>query len=132
MGLAEFFAARLDEDAEAARFCSPAPWQASPRGTYVDDANGTRLAGLMFTDDGLHIARYDPARVLREVEAKRQILAEHERRLTVPASCGRCFDATIDDSKSAGTWMAPYPCRTLRLLAAVYADHPDYDPAWKD
>ena len=24
-----------------------------------------------------------------------------------------------------------YPCLTLRALAAVYSDHPDYDPAWR-
>ena len=39
-----------------------------------------------------------------------------------------------------GTWLpddvdavaAPVyaPCPTLRTLAQVYADHPDYDPAW--
>lgn len=25
----------------------------------------------------------------------------------------------------------PWPCRTVRLLAASHADHPDFDPGWR-
>jgi hypothetical protein len=56
-----------------------------------------------------HIARHDPARVLREVEAKRQMLAFHDR-------------AHPHDGD---------PCTTQRLLVLPYADHPDYRPEWK-
>jgi hypothetical protein len=38
-----------------------------------------------------------------------------------PDICARCA------SHAEGE----YPCRTLRALAAVYADHPDYRDEWK-
>lgn len=56
-----------------------------------------------------HVRRHDPARVLAECEAKRRIVARHDR----------------DDSTSFGQ-----PCQTLRLLALPYADHSDYRPEW--
>jgi Family of unknown function (DUF6221) len=66
-----------------------------------------------------------PARVLREVEAKRKILAEHRLDDMVPGVCYRCRYGVPAHWEST-----PYPCPTLRALAAVYAGHPDYDPAW--
>lgn len=78
-----------------------------------------------------HIARHDPARVLREVEAKRAILDEHDPGypVTYPKpsgqpTCGVCH---------AGGWdwePEKWPCATVRHLAAVYRDRPGYDPAW--
>lgn len=64
-----------------------------------------------------HIALHDPARVLREVEAGRAILANH------------------DDTHDCGdrrSWEFPYVgCRDVLALAAIYSDHPDYRPEWK-
>ena len=54
-----------------------------------------------------HIARHDPARVLREVEAKRKIVRD--------VACG-FYDSDYDEA--------------VEHLAAVYSDHPDYDPDW--
>ena len=70
---------------------------------------------------GLYIGRMsEPARVLREVEAKRAILRWHpsERMRYIDAS--RCPQCEL-------TW----PCPTVRLIAAVYSDHPDYRDEWK-
>jgi hypothetical protein len=71
-------------------------------------------------------------RMLCEVEAKRAILAEHGPGypVTYPEpsgqpTCGVCH---------AGGWdyeAAAWPCLTVRILAAVYSDHPDYDESWK-
>lgn len=73
------------------------------------------------------IAVGDPARVLREVTAKRAIIAEHscewvERpdRVIGEADdpfCGACLGE-------------PHPCLTVRLLAVVYSAHPGFDPNW--
>ncbi len=60
-------------------------------------------------------------RALREVEAKRSILADHERvmqdmpweRIPPSINCARCSPH-------------PWPCPTVLALAAVYSDHPDY------
>ena len=57
-----------------------------------------------------------PARVRREVAAKRAIVAWHEPWHVDPGL----------------VWCAHYwPCPTLRLLAAVYSDHPAYRQEWK-
>jgi hypothetical protein len=77
--------------------------------------------------DARHIARHDPARVLREVEAKRVILAGHRPDERERYWCGRCRIVRDDN-----IWVGPaYPCSTLLALAAVYSDHPDYRAEWK-
>ena len=112
--LAAFLAARISED-EAA----------------VGRSRGGSLRGQW------------PARVLREAEAKRKILAEHwpEHITEGWVACRRCVDWSAGsygygnededgeppDDQSRMNW----PCPTLRALAAVYQDHPDYDPQWK-
>lgn len=69
-----------------------------------------------------HVARHDPARVLRNVEAGRALLAEH-----LPAADGRCPTC----AGAAGQGRRPAPCATLRLLALPFAGHPDYDETWR-
>lgn len=66
-----------------------------------------------------HIARHDPARVLREVEAKRRLVALHDR---------PNHQCVTEDGPTQ--WHAADPCATLRLLALPYATHPDYRPEW--
>lgn len=78
-----------------------------------------------------HVARHDPARVLAEVAAKRAILAEHKHApATEPSTddfgCQICAYDRGDCVLYGWGW-----CNTVRLLAAPYADHPDYDPAWR-
>ncbi len=124
--ISEFLLARIAEDEAAARALvipahdgyQPHPelssWQYAPGGEveyvqtpemlshpYSDalyvtlDSEG--LSPSVGEAAGRHIARHDPARVLRECEAKRRIVEGH---------------------------------KTLRALASVYSDHPDYDEAW--
>lgn len=79
-----------------------------------------------------HIARYDPARVLAEVAAKRQIIALHEQR-----GGGERRFATVNGETTVVDlhWCARcndvMPCQELRLLALSYADHPDYREEFK-
>lgn len=77
---------------------------------------------------GGHIVRHDPARVLAEVEAKRQILEAHEPWTAENGDviCGRCGREHID-----GRPGGHYPCQTLRLLALPHAGHPDYPQEWR-
>jgi hypothetical protein len=86
------------------------PWAVSVRGSGFPQANAT------------HIARWDPARVLGEVDAKRKILAEHR------IIDGRCHVCTAIADGHATRFRAP--CWTLLALASVYSDHPDYDQEW--
>ena len=89
-GLAAFYAARLDEDAT--------------------------LAAVAAKYD----ARFDPARVLREVEAGRAILARYAEVQSWPYPPADGDDAIRDELDLI-----------LRIKAAVHDSHPDYDEAWK-
>lgn len=62
------------------------------------------------------------ARERREVEAKRRIVDEHPRG-TVYAFIREGPYCLADDEV--------FPCATLRALAEVYADHPEYDESWR-
>jgi hypothetical protein len=67
------------------------------------------------------MARWDPARVLAEVDAKRRILTAHTAMM--PGWCTTCDVPGDYRGNLSG-------CETLRLLAMPYADHPDYRPEW--
>ena len=116
MDPAEFLQARLDEDEARAKKAQD-EWNAEYAMYEWED-----LPDEVFA----HARTHDPARVLREVEAKRAILE-----LAKEASG---LDDTVDAEFRSGprdTASEPYVGdRILRALATVYRDHPDYDPAW--
>jgi hypothetical protein len=140
--LPDFLAARLQEDEDTARAAldlMDEPWNAIPEGpeeeNYSDEfrvSSGVIIAGRVEESKALHIALHDPARVLREVEAKRAILKRHHPSDEYESQlCTACqWDADCDaprhdlDDEDA-------PCPDLRHLAAVYSDHPDYDERWR-
>lgn len=64
---------------------------------------------------GGHIVRHDPARVLRDIAAKRQMFEE----------CVRAVDGGPDGSAAAGLAVT-----VMKGLAAPYSTHPDYDRKW--
>ncbi|MEV5874667.1 DUF6221 family protein [Streptomyces sp. NPDC052101] len=66
-----------------------------------------------------HVARHDPARVLRELGAKQALLEEH--RIRDDGRCGTCREEASPRS----------PCTTLRLLAVPFTGHPGYDDSWR-
>lgn len=111
--IAEFLAARLDEDERIAQACREPIWRLDPGwdgGVYLlEDEAGAWIAPGQ--EDGPHIARHDPARALAEVAAKRAIIRNAE------------FNWS-DDQGCDASWNA------LEAVAQVYADHPDFDPAW--
>ncbi|MEU0941094.1 DUF6221 family protein [Embleya sp. NPDC005971] len=146
--LVAFLRARLDEaereaqrlDGEEWTWSVSKPWDGPATGhiSAAADPYG-RIAVLpggdaaKYEDRIRHIARYDPARGLRDVAARRAILAEH-RHLPMDG-CAQCADGV----RSIGTasrveWIvnrAEWPCPTVRHLATVYDDHPDYQEAWR-
>jgi hypothetical protein len=69
--------AQLDEDEQVARAAGRDRWVAVDL-AFVDDSNGRQVLCDENIASGVraHIALNDPARVLREVEAKRKIVAE--------------------------------------------------------
>ena len=70
-----------------------------------------------------HIARHDPARVLREVAAKRALLDLHRWQCCARDVTGYTVIEWYDSRTD--------PCPTLRVMAAPYADRDGYNPAWR-
>lgn len=91
--------------------------------------------GLAPVDDPL-IALFTPARVLREVAAKRAMLARHRiMRAGESYWFGQAEAATAchgcgTDRNEEATTPDINDCPELRDLAAVWSDHPDYRPEW--
>lgn len=77
-----------------------------------------------------HIVRHDPARVLRDVAAKRRILEMWED----PADVAHLPDGVVDgrdpDERDEQIATASVIDVIVRDLAAVYAEHPDYRQEW--
>lgn len=127
MELVEWLLDRLDEekrDAEAAlREAVPVGW--FPPDMLPQEPVDWQLRSLPPAVQQ-HIARNDPRRVLREVEAKRRILDLHaDTRPYVyrddgTRACGECGDGTVE-----------MPCLTVRLLALRFADAPGYRDEWR-
>ena len=119
---------QLDEDERIAR---------SAEGDSVFDGTGivterNRAQGfpdrtaVLISPVATHIARHDPARVLREIDAKRQILralesAEVSLRNTVP---GREPHELMTGSTNSLRAI-------VRMLATVYADRPGFRAEWR-
>ena len=129
--LAAFLAARLDEDEAAAKMATKFPhWHAQPwyDGQFLKDGRTERAdlwgrPGMQFTGQGAldtvvadHIARHDPARVLREVAAGRALLADYLQ--------------AIDDYAEFDVIRINHLKRAVKWRAAVYSDHPDYRQEW--
>lgn len=127
--LAAFLTARLDEDEAAAK-------AVTFRSRFVQDGHGVTspggnpgnppmpIADVIDDETAAHIARHDPARVLRDVEAGRHILARYED----------CLVRQDDDSYPTATareQAREYEDFVLPNLAAKYSGHPDYEEDWK-
>jgi hypothetical protein len=127
--LVGFLLARIDDDQRRAEQATPGPWH----GVRINDSTDgwdveVRGSGTTHPDvavdhaqpaegacsgsDAAHIARWHPARVLAECNAKRGII-ELQR---------------SDLRDDPADWEAD---EVLRLLALPYADHPDYRSEWR-
>jgi hypothetical protein len=148
-GLVEFLRARLDEDEASFRairhggFTMPR-WVVKGLGRSgawyeVVAEDETLHDGEVDLDDepaflvrngrGEHefITRFNPARVLAEVEAKRRITARHSARLIE----GRDGDGVEREAYFCSHDDDPWPCDDLRDFALPYAGHSDYRQEWK-
>jgi hypothetical protein len=140
--LVAFLRARLDEDEQVAQATTAGPWWHEPRKQWLapgaferyDLAQGEEFVGYgqsplsgciaatgpaddqQSMADARHIARHDPARVLAEVAAKRDVIRLAERAHDYHATFLSGFAAAMEDA--------------LRKFALAYADHPDYRPEW--
>lgn len=112
--LVDFLRAQFDEEADEARAAGGDEWrrQDHPLDTVaVYDSQGEPVVydeGEPSEAQQVHIARHDPARVLRDVDAKRRVLD------TLHEEGGDRMFADI-----------------FRLLALPYADRPGYREEWR-
>jgi hypothetical protein len=115
--LIAFIQARLDEDEQVARRVEAA-WRCIAGTGEIVASDGTHAevcAEAHWEGVGEHIARHDPARVLREVEAKRKLLA---------------YLVSLEDKATDNNWWNLDTCEPFQLLAATWSDHPGYRAEW--
>lgn len=146
--LTEFLLERIADD-EAAAIHAQAQWEGPPEQWEVrhgTDKDTLRRVGdhLTITASELgrlirgadHIARWDPARVLAECEAKRQIVDayvdERSRRDVYQSDESRAVE---DEDQALRRRTSAARCRGLEmaveLLSRPYADHADYRDEWR-
>lgn len=121
---------QMDDDQQVAEAC-----QAGARGPWsfddvVRDADGDEVAGLyrwgvesLPYEDGAHIARWDPVRVLAEVEAKRtriDLLAAEWRHAAGDNTGDRVAYAVADLTEDL-----------LKLEAQPFASRPGFRDEWR-
>jgi hypothetical protein len=144
MTLTEFLLARVsDDEATAQRLMD---WDEAPRDRSIpwdNHAADGRAVGWGFTavaagltsDVAAHIIRWDPTRVLAECAAKRRIVESYEiQRANRDARRSPRAIAIEDERATQERRTQEARCRGYEdaalALASVYADHPDFDPAW--
>ncbi|WP_238015146.1 DUF6221 family protein [Dactylosporangium sp. AC04546] len=167
--LVEFIEARLAEDESLAGIISagayaPQVWRVKPDqpGGWreIRAFDGTNFVGTSLAPDAgelvavvpggreqhVHITRHDPARIVREVAAKRRRLERHkpgyasgqveygQHHEVYRREDGKTIEVLVqDDEPRQPNWCRtcaePAPCRELRNDASVWSDHPDY-PEW--
>jgi Family of unknown function (DUF6221) len=107
--LEEFLLARIAEDERMATPVQDHPMFDGTGIMITDYGRGPRMG--INSNVAAYMARFDPARVLAECEAKRRIVK------------------LVSDVK----WTGSYAVRdeVLETVALPYADHPDYLPEWR-
>jgi Family of unknown function (DUF6221) len=113
--LTDFLLARIAEDERAARAASHQKVAGPFHGHWRSDSALLSANGALEASDRTHIARHDPARVLAECEAKRQLLS----------------DETLTYGVRANGESSAFHLRVMGYLALPYADHPDYREEWR-
>lgn len=112
MDLVQWLTAQLDEDERVARVCSgDGKWDERDIAIYGPHLGTEVLA---------HMARHDPARVLREIDAKRQLLD--------------AYAAVAENDVNEVEYAHGYANalgEAVRLLALPYADRPGYLEKWR-
>lgn len=147
--MARFVRARQDDDEavakEAARALARSEWESDGHHVLAPARPmfpQLPLTGEIGSEMSAHIALHDPARVLREVEAKRKRLGLYlEAKETLaaalkkappeddPATAHSYARERINANQASGRFTALE--MSVRLDAVVWGDHPDYRQEWR-
>lgn len=139
MNVDQFLLARLDEDEQVARAIDSkqldSGWSArynqfglanTPPGWYI-----TPHIGLAYEEESArHIARFNPGRVLSEIEAKRRLVEKF--RVNDCGWGGLTSPVHWDELPNARAGANYALWDVLRVLCIAYSDHPDFVPAWAE
>jgi len=142
MDIRDFIAARLDERERALPSALPGPWSTEvDRGKMQKSLGESEGHYLLRADDGalvaesvrgnalLHLRGHDPVWARADITAKRQILGAYDR---ATARFDEALSSPPDTDADASAFSArSHMDLVLRLLAAIDADHSDFNPAWK-
>lgn len=114
--LVRWLTAQLDEDERIARRAGDTFRQIGETGVIVatEGDRAEECASANWAGVAEHVVRHDPARVLREIDAKRQMIDRYE-----------------EVRPHGGDVTQEYQDFLLRLLASVYADRPGYREEWR-
>lgn len=136
MTLVEFLRAQLDKEERIAREAADGDsgewfmgdrwniYRAEDQTPSEDDEANRLVVWGNVKSQSEHIACHDPARVLREVEAKRVILTEHR-----DDGYGNCTGCGMNAREEMCNPLDD--CPTLLALAKVYESEPDFNPDWR-
>lgn len=145
--LVEFLRARIEQRKAVAQKAAKGPWSkileswnvgdawaiTRPRSpgekeypTYEVVGGGYMPGGVWEEADADHIALNDPQDTIARCDAELAILALH-----VPGRSGECVICDAGAGSCGCVGWGDYPCDTLKLLAAAYADHGDYQEIWR-
>lgn len=127
MTITEFVLARVAEDEERAREAL----KPSDIDVFMDEKRSFYTTVGAHRDDwGLYTFNVPVERVLAECEAKRRIVGKH-----AASEPWETPDGERQACMSCGYWedepVVDYPCENLRILASIWADHPDYREEWR-
>jgi hypothetical protein len=129
--LVTWLRAQLDDDERVARAADSGRWLPEDKGiTFeyrADDFHDGEAQARLVADtraNQWHIARWDPARVLAEVDAKRRILDRYEDALARQQDPEHSQVAAHVQVEEYEDWILP-------SLALPYADRPGYRDEWR-
>jgi hypothetical protein len=127
--VAEFVLARIAEaEADANAVEGDKSWGVDPVNAsfaQVVSSDGA-VAGGVQTPDAVHIARWDPARVLVQCAIHRAIVEEWQERAAQVDGQGR----PMHMSDPVVSMMLRYSYQRILMLAMAHTDHPDYRREW--
>lgn len=139
-----FIEARLAEDEAMARAATAGPWlidegDEAPDHSLTVKGGPDQIPGVPGREsvvywphiwdetwpDFEHIARHDPARVLREVASKRRVVKAY-------VDAVEALRESIDRVEAEVRKIRYDAMRiSVEALVTVWADHPDYKPQWQ-
>jgi hypothetical protein len=145
--LVQWFTTQLDEEERVAQQATEGPWVAEVSGetghcVIPADAQSTReyVAKTQLyaaTFDAEHIARHNPERVLREIDAKRKLLAAYSEAVQYRDEAKASIEAAsgVPNTEAGDAWLSwQRQVMTLELAvslaASAYTDRHTFRERW--